>query len=57
MNKGFVLEKCIYGVEWFVNYKDDYPFCENAMTIVEKGLDSSTIPSKEFRQVQEKLTV
>ena len=57
MNKGFVLERCIYHGEWFVNHKDDYPFCDEALIEVEKGLDTSTIPSERFRKVKEILEV
>ena len=55
MNKGFVLQKCIYHGDWFVNSKGDYPFCEQAMMIIEKGLDTSTIPSEEFIKVKNML--
>ena len=57
MNKGFVLERCIYCEVLFINYKGDYPFCEDCMLLVEKGFDTSTIPTEKFRQVKRLLEV
>ena len=53
--KRFYLEKCIGCDTWFINYVGDYPFCENCMVIVDKGLDTSTIPTERFRRIKELL--
>ena len=54
-DRGFILEKCICCEVWFINYKGDYPFCEDCMVRAEKGLDTSTIPSPKITKVQELL--